>query len=75
MDNDEIQNEVLTRLDNFQTLMMIKRRLGDLVDIEDRLFGYCGCGECDNSPFIFSSIAVILSLPDDKECNIEECHW
>jgi hypothetical protein len=75
MEDDEARTELRQRMDNLSTLLMIKRRLGELVDINDRLFGYCGCGECSNFPFTKSSISVVLSLPDDKEDGIEENNW
>jgi len=73
--DEEHNRELLINLDNLLYLLHIKKRLGDKVDIKDRLFGYCGCGECTNSPFIFSTIAVILDLSEAEEREIEENFW
>ena len=51
MDSDEAQDEILQRLYNLQTLFFVKKELGDLADITDRLFGYSVYCEQGNSTF------------------------
>lgn len=72
LDSEEMQDEILQRLFNLRALLSIKKRLGDLVDITDRLFGYMmGC-EQGNSVFIMSTVSVVLSLNEILEEKINE---
>lgn len=70
----EMQDEALQRIINLQILLGVKERLGDLVDITDRLFGYTLYCE-GNTPFVFSTISVIFSLPEELEMRIGEGYY
>lgn len=72
MDSDEAQDEILQRLYNLQTLFDVKKRLGDLADITDRLFGYSIYCEQGNTVFLTSTISVIMALPGSLENRVTE---
>ncbi len=74
-ENDEMQEEILQRMWNLLTLLDIKKQLGDLVDITDRLFGYLLYHEEGNAPFVFSTLAVIFALSEELEARIEDSQW
>lgn len=65
--DEEVGFEYELRLFNLTTLLEVKKEFGDVVDISDRLIGSCSCGNCTNMPFLFSVIAVILSLDEIEE--------
>ena len=70
-----MQEEILQRMWNLLTLLDIKKQLGDLVDITDRLFGYLLYHEEGNAPFVFSTLAVIFALSEELEARIEDSQW
>jgi hypothetical protein len=72
MDSDEAQDEILQRLYNLQTLFFVKKELGDLADITDRLFGYSVYCEQGNSTFLMSTVSVIMALSESLEDKITE---
>lgn len=60
LDEDNIE-ELYKRLTNLQYLFKLKD-LG--YDINEQLFGYCGCGECTNDPFITEVIMLVFEIDD-----------
>jgi hypothetical protein len=75
IDSEEMRDEIVQRVINLQILLDVKKRLGDLVDITDRLFGYNYYCDEGNDIFFFSTISVIFSLPDKMEKGIREEIW
>lgn len=71
--DEEVGFEYELRLFNLTTLLEVKKEFGDVVDISDRLIGSCSCGNCTNMPFLFSVIAVILSLDEKDESFLD--YW
>ncbi|WP_054697696.1 hypothetical protein [Syntrophomonas palmitatica] len=40
-------------------------------DIKDFCFGFCGCGECTNDPFLGAVIMIIMGIDNENEFSIE----
>lgn len=64
------EEDIFTLERRFLNLQFLLRLKDEGFDIQDALYGYCGCGNCTNEPFVVSTLMLIFGSIDESEVQI-----